>query len=115
MAAFFDDYDLDLDADELNSAAGPATSKRNSAAPATSTSTKRKRKVQEASAEKVLRVGTDFSGMETPTLAFEALGIKHVHSFSSEKNVSAQKVIKQAFSPRQFFPDVALRDVATCP
>lgn len=64
-------------------------------------------------APRVVRVGTDFSGMETPVHAMQdrmALHIKHV--FSSDVDPAVGKLIKHQFKPEQFHSDIAQRTEA---
>ena len=46
-----------------------------------------------------MTVFTDFSGMESPILALEGLGVRHVHVGSCEKCLSLRKFILKNFHP----------------
>ena len=65
--------------------------------------------------KKLLRVGTDFSGMETPILALEALKVKYRHLFSSDICPIARRVIEEKFNPEVLYGDVHKRGTADLP
>ncbi len=48
-----------------------------------------------------MKVGTDYSGMETPLIALKALGVKYRHLFSSEICPKARLVIQEKFKPEK--------------
>ena len=54
---------------------------------------------------KPLRIGTDFSGLETPCRALRRLGVAHRLVFASEKNKKLAKLIKLDFNPEKFYKD----------
>ena len=62
-----------------------------------------------------LRVGTDFSGMETPIIALRSLGVKYQHMFSSDNCPHAKTVILEKFKPKQFFDDALKRNPKDLP
>jgi DNA-cytosine methyltransferase len=64
---------------------------------------------------KILRVGTDYSGMETPILALRALGFNHRHVFSSEICPKARLVIEEKFAPDVLFGDATKRKAIDLP
>ena len=53
------------------------------------------------------RVGTDFSGMDTPVMAMIKLNIPVAHVFSSEVAEPCRKFIKRCFEPETVFSDIA--------
>ena len=55
---------------------------------------------------RVLRVVTDFSGMETPVLALKKLDVRHAHLSSSDSSTACRKVIKHVFKPKRVLSDV---------
>lgn len=58
----------------------------------------------------LLRVGTDYSGIETPILALQQLRIPYKHIFSSEIDPAAREVIKTRFNPEKLFGDATERN-----
>ena len=56
-----------------------------------------------------LRVGTDCSGMEVPILALKALGVPHVHVFSSDSDAAARATIQANFPPQTMYSDITTR------
>ncbi len=61
-----------------------------------------------------LRLGTFFSGWETPIHALAKLGIEKksvLHMFSVEKDLACQRLIKQNFEPQRMYGDVAELDI----
>lgn len=61
------------------------------------------------SASQPLRVGTDYSGMETPIIALRALGVRYRHLFSSDVCPKARLVIQEKFEPERLFEDATKR------
>jgi site-specific DNA-cytosine methylase len=64
---------------------------------------------------RLLRVGTDYSGMETPLIALRALGVKFRHLFSSDICPKARLVIQEKFKPETLYGDVLKRNPAELP
>ncbi len=60
-------------------------------------------------AARVLNVATDYSGIETPLIALQVMGIATRHLFSSESNPRAREVIRRNFAPEVLFPDALKR------
>ena len=56
-----------------------------------------------------LRVGTDFSGMETPILALRNLGVDFTHIFSSDNEPACERLIRYHFKPEHFYNDMLAR------
>lgn len=56
-----------------------------------------------------LRVGTDFSGWDTPIMSLRALSIRHLHVFSCEKESHLRRLIRQNSNPLKIYKDVASR------
>jgi DNA (cytosine-5)-methyltransferase 1 len=54
---------------------------------------------------KMLRVGTDCSGIEAPIQALDQLGVPYVHKFSSEINKYCIESVKANYSPEIIFGD----------
>lgn len=63
----------------------------------------------------VLRVGTLFSGIETPIVAMNWLGIKHEHVFSCEYDRWCRSVISLKFDPLVLFGDINRVDMRAMP
>jgi site-specific DNA-cytosine methylase len=63
----------------------------------------------------VLRVGTDYSGIEAPIVALKRLGVGVDHIFSSEICPIARKVIEDKFRPRTLYGDALLRGPRSLP
>lgn len=57
-----------------------------------------------------LNLGCDCSGIETPVIALENLGVKFRHVFSCDNNRDVKVVAVSNFSPTRFFEDVTTRD-----
>lgn len=66
-------------------------------------------------APKVLKVATDFGGMDMPIIALRRLGVKHNHVFSSDCATHCHKFIQHMMKPQIFYNDVRCRDVKTMP
>lgn len=62
-----------------------------------------------------IRVGTDYSGMETPILALRGLGVAVRHIFSSEIDSQARTVISEKFGPELLFDDAVGRSSKLLP
>lgn len=58
---------------------------------------------------KRLRVGTDYSGIETPLMALQALRIPYRHIFSSESCPKIRAIIEERFAPERIFKDALKR------
>ena len=54
---------------------------------------------------KSVRVGTDFSGLETPCRALRSVGVPHQLVFASEKHKGLGKLIQLEFKPQKFYKD----------
>ena len=59
---------------------------------------------------KLLRIGTDCSGIEAPIQALQQLKVPHVHEWSSEIDKYAIQSICANYSPRQLYGDIAQRN-----
>ena len=57
-----------------------------------------------------INLGCDCSGIETPVIALENLGVTVGHVFSCDSNPDVKVVAVQSFSPMQYFDDVTTRD-----
>jgi len=62
-----------------------------------------------------LKVGTDYSGMETPLIALQLLQVPHRHLFSSEICPRIRSVIAEKFAPERLFEDALARRAAELP
>lgn len=58
------------------------------------------------SSAKIIKVGTDCSGIEAPIQALNKLGIKYEHLFSSEIDKHARKSILANYNPKVLFEDM---------
>ena len=56
-----------------------------------------------------LRVGTDFSGWDTPIMSLRALSIRHLHVFSCERESHLRRLIRQNSNPLKIYKDVVSR------
>lgn len=63
----------------------------------------------------MLRVGTLFSGIETPISALQLFGIKHQHVFSCEIDKWCRKVIEAKFKPVKLYDDISGVDIQSMP
>ena len=63
----------------------------------------------------ILRVGTDFSGLDVVLVVLARLGIAFEHCFSSDKEPHCEKVILNCHRPGVFYKDVCTRDVTSVP
>jgi len=66
-------------------------------------------------AMRTLIVGTDCSGMETPVMALQNLGVPVDHAFSCDVNRNVKATIMANFPPRVWYDDVSTRNNATAP
>lgn len=57
----------------------------------------------------VLTVGTDCSGIDTPLLALQNMGIQFEHTFSCENERHAKEVLLYNHSPLHFYDDITKR------
>jgi len=57
-----------------------------------------------------LRIGTDCSGMETPVMALQELGVAYDHKFSCDIDKNVKKQILQNFPPAVWYDDLMTRD-----
>ena len=65
---------------------------------------------------RTLRVGTDFSGTESPIITLKnRLKIDIQHEFSSDIAPCARKLIQEHFKPRVFYPDIKEREPSDPP
>jgi DNA (cytosine-5)-methyltransferase 1 len=62
-----------------------------------------------------LSVATDCSGMETPVMALQNLGVEVNHVFSCDVNPHAKATIMANYPPKIFFDDLTQRDNAKAP
>ena len=53
-----------------------------------------------------LVVGTDFSGLDTPMLAFKQMGIAVKHAFSCDSVRACQQIINHCMTPKHLFTDI---------
>ena len=53
-----------------------------------------------------LVVGTDFSGLDTPLLAFKQLGVAVRHAFSCDSAHACQKIINHCMAPEHLFTNI---------
>lgn len=63
----------------------------------------------------MLRVGTDFSGMDAPLEALKQLKIPYKHVFSCDIDKHCQKTILANTNPDHLYTDISTRDVMTVP
>lgn len=66
-------------------------------------------------AKKVLRYGSDFSGMEAPMLALRTLGVNVKHVFASDINKHCKKLILNMGSPAIFYDSIQDRKPEATP
>jgi DNA-cytosine methyltransferase len=62
-----------------------------------------------------LRLGTDFDGMGTPSMALRALHMPFQHVFGSEQNKNARKTIEANGSPGILYQDASVRNCFEAP
>ncbi len=62
-----------------------------------------------------LRVGTDFSGIDSPLWALDNAGIKYDHVFSCESDSKLRTILQLAHNPQILCPNVKTRDNNTAP
>lgn len=58
---------------------------------------------------RVIRVGTDFSGLDTAIIALKRLGLPLQHAFSSDCDAGCKKMLRHFHSPQFLFNDAATR------
>lgn len=58
---------------------------------------------------RVLRVGTDFSGLDTAVLALKRLRLPMTLQFASDSNPACARLLRLLHEPKAFFPDVMAR------
>lgn len=66
-------------------------------------------------APRVLKVGTDFSGMEMPIVALQKLGVPFEHRFSSDNAKHCRTYIEAATHPGIFYETVCGRKTSDMP
>jgi len=59
---------------------------------------------------RILRVGTDCSGIEAPLQALENLKVQYVHKFSCDNDKQVRQSIKANFNPEVVYDDITVRD-----
>lgn len=62
-----------------------------------------------------LRVGTDCSGLDSPIVALNLLGINVVHKWSCDNDPDIKKQILHTFNPEIYFHDMFDRDITSLP
>jgi len=62
--------------------------------------------------ERVIKIGTDCSGIEAPIQALRELGIKHLHMFSSDIDPYCRKSILANYHPLKLYKDMTKRKVS---
>ena len=62
-----------------------------------------------------LRVGTDFSGLDSPIIALIQMRLSFLHVFACDALPASQKLIKTIFRPKHFYGDAMTRDVDAMP
>ena len=65
--------------------------------------------------QKILKIGTDCSGIEAPIQALKNLRIPHRHVFSCENNPYAQQAINLNYNPEYFYDNITSRDHKSLP
>lgn len=58
-----------------------------------------------------LRIGTDCSGLDTPVVALNLLGVNVIHKWSCDNDSDIKKQILNTFEPEKFYDDIFERDV----
>eukprot|EP00959_Pyramimonas_sp_CCMP1952_P078269 1635975-Pyramimonas_sp.AAC.1 len=64
---------------------------------------------------RVVKVGTDFSGMEMPLIALQKNGIKYKHRFACDVAAHCQDYIREMTQPGVLYESVVGRDVSSMP
>jgi len=64
---------------------------------------------------RMIRVGTDCSGIEAPIQALQRLGVRFRHEFSCERDEHCLESIKANYHPKRLDTDMTTRDVRTLP
>ena len=57
-----------------------------------------------------MTIGCDCSGIETPVMALENLGVRIVHKFSCDSDPHVQTVAAANFAPEHYFKDITQRN-----
>lgn len=65
--------------------------------------------------DRVLRLGTDFSGLDVVVLVLRRLGVLFEHCFSSDSDPKVRALIQHQHKPNILFEDVTARVTALCP
>ena len=65
--------------------------------------------------KKLVRIGTDCSGIEAPIQALKKLGISHKHMFSSDIDKYVIQSIKANYKPEIIFGDITNRNIKEVP
>ena len=68
------------------------------------------RQLKRRGKERKLVVGTDFSGLDTPFLAFKQMGVAVRHAFSCDSARTCQRIISHCMAPEHLF-----KDITECP
>jgi len=74
-----------------------------------------RRVINKRSASKVLKVGTDCSGMEAPIQALHNLDAKFEHLFSCDNDPKSRQTILANFPPKEMYEDITTRVNANTP
>ena len=69
----------------------------------------------DARAPRILKVGTDFSGMEMPLMALDKLGVAYEHRFSSDSARHCRTYIEAATQPGICYETVCGRNERKMP
>ena len=64
---------------------------------------------KKARVPKVIRFGSDCSGMDTAAYALKRLGVHFVHKFASDTHPAARKIIELSSRPERLFDDMLSR------
>lgn len=64
---------------------------------------------------RVISVGTDCSGMETPLMALTNLGVEVNHLFACDIDQHVKSTIMNNFPPKFWYSDLTARDNKTAP
>ena len=62
----------------------------------------------------VIRLGTDFSGLDGVAYALKSLGIPFSHGFASDTDKRVRRFLRNNHSIKKVYKDVKLRDINTC-
>ena len=58
----------------------------------------------------MVKIGTDFSGLDGPVFALGMMGIPHVHEFSCDSDEHAEDFIRTNCRPKHYWKDVRRRN-----